>query len=87
MVPVQPQDVVATYPHRSALSHPRPCCHVPVPPALIEVLEDFHQPELRQKVRDLLDMRVMSFENVGAEVPFQYGILVLEACQGLLQVR
>ena len=29
----------------------------------------------------------MGFSNFGAEVPYHYGVLVPEACQGLLQVR
>ena len=60
---------------------------MPVPPALTEVEEELHQPELHQKVRNFLAARILGFADVGSEVPYQYGILVPEACQGLIQVR
>ena len=58
-----------------------------VPPALPEMEEDIHHPKLHQKVSKLLSALVLGFSNVNAEVPYHYGILVLEVCQGLLQFR
>ena len=60
---------------------------MPVLPVLSEVVEEFHQPELHHQVSNLLTVRVLGFANIGAEVPYYYGILAPEACQGLLQVR
>ena len=51
----------------------------------MEVVEEVHQPELHHQVSNLLAEWVLIFSNVGAEVPEHYGILVSEACQGLLQ--
>ena len=58
-----------------------------VPSALAEVEEEFHHTELHQQVSNLLAARVLGFDDVGAEVTYHYGILVPEACYGLLQVR
>ena len=66
--------------------HPRPCFHVPVPPALLEVEEEVHYTKLQQQVRDLLAAQVLGISDLGAEVPYPYGILVPEVCQGLLEV-
>ena len=68
------------------MSHPRPCCHVPVLPALLEVEEEVHHPKLQQQVRDLLAAQVLGISDLGDEVPYPYGILVPEVCQGLLKV-
>ena len=57
------------------------------PPALPEVVEEVHQPELCQQISNLLAARVLGVYDVGSEVPYHYSILVPEACQGLLQVR
>ena len=55
-------------------------------PEISEVVEGFHQPKLCHEVIDLLVAWVLGLADVGAEVPYHYGISVLEACQGLLQV-
>ena len=48
--------------------------------------EEVHQNELHQQVREMLAAQVLGFLDVGAEAPYQHGILVPEVCQGLLQV-
>ena len=83
--PVCPQDVVNYFLHNYSLSYQKSRIHVPEPPAIPEVVEEFHQPELHQHVRDLVTAQSMGLAYVGAEVPCHYGILVPEACQGLLQ--
>ena len=59
---------------------------MPELPELTEVVEEVHQPELQQHTRDLLTAWVLGLDNVYVEVPYQYGVLVPEACQGLLIV-
>ena len=82
-----PQDVVTTCPYHSGLSHPKPRIHFPVPSVLPEVLEEVHHPKLNQQVSNMLAARVLGFSDISAEFPQQYGILVPEYFQGLLQVR
>ena len=84
--PFSPQDLFTTFPHLSDLPHPLPHLHVPVPPALLEVAEDFHHPKLHQKVSDLLAARVLGFADVSADVPDKYGLLDQKSFQGLLQL-
>ena len=83
-VPVHPQDVVPTCPHRFALSLLHPHIHVPVLPVLSEVVEEVHQTKLHHQVSNLLTVQVLGFADVGAEVTYQYVILAPEAWQGLL---
>ena len=59
---------------------------MPVLSALGEVEEEAHHTELHQQVNNLLAVQVMLFSGVGAEVPYHYGRLLPEACQGLLPV-
>ena len=87
VAPVCPHNVVTSCLHRSALYHQRPRLHLPVPTALPEVEEEVHKPEIHQQVSNLLAARVLGLDDVGAEVPQYYDIVVPEACQGLLQVR
>ena len=77
--PVCAHDVVNYLPHHFVLYHPTPRLHVTVPPELTEVEEEFHQPELHQQVRNFMAARIWGFADVGAEVPYPYEILVLEA--------
>ena len=86
-MPVRPQDVVSTCLHRSALSLLQTHLHVSVLPVLPEVVEEVHQTKLHHQVSNLLTVRVLGFVDVGAEVPYYYGMLAPEAWQGLLQVR
>ena len=55
-------------------------------PEISEVVEGVHQPKLCHSFIDLLVAWVLGLADVGAEVPYHYGISVLEVCQGLLQV-
>ena len=48
--------------------------------------EEVHHPKLRQHISTLLTERVMGLD-VDVEVPQYYGILILQVCQVLLQVR
>ena len=83
--PVRPHDSVTTCLYRSSLSHLRTRLHIPVPPDLPRVVEEVHQPEFRQQFRNLLGAQVLGFADVGAKVPYKYGLLVVEGCHGLLQ--
>ena len=56
--PVCAHDVVNYLPHHFVLYHPTPLLHVPVPPELTEVEEEFHQPELHQQVRNFMAARI-----------------------------
>ena len=85
--PVNPQDVVTSCLYHSYLSHPKQIHYVPVTQELTEVEEEVHHPKLHQQVSNLLAARVLGFSDVGAEVPYHYGILVPGLCQGLLPVR
>ena len=66
--PVCLQYVITSCPHILALSHLRPRLHAPEPPALLEVVEEVHQPELNQQISDLLTARVLGLDDVGIEV-------------------
>ena len=57
------------------------------PQALAEVLEDVHHTKLHQQIRDFLTARVMGISNVSIEIPYNYGILVPETGQSILQIR
>ena len=61
--------------------------NVQVPQAMPEEEEEVHQTKIHHQVSNLLAVQVLGFYNVGAEVLYHYGILVPEACQGLLQVH
>ena len=50
-------------------------------------MEEVHQPEPHQKIINLLTARVLGLSNVDVEIPYNYGILVLETRQSLLYIR
>ena len=87
MAPVYPEYAVSSFLHFFSLYHLWPHIHVLVPPALTEVMEDFHQPKCCHQLSDLLDVWVLEFYGVGADLLYHHGILVPEACQRLIQVR
>ena len=49
-------------------------------------MEEVHHTKICHQASDLMAARVLVFTDVGAEVSYPYRILVLKACQGLLQV-
>ena len=67
--PVYPQDVVTSCPHCSYLYYPRQRLNLPVPPALFELEEEFHQPKIHQQVSNLLAVWVLGLVDVEAEFP------------------
>ena len=84
LVSIRLQDVVTPFPQQSVLSHLQPSLHVAKPPALSETVKEFRQPKLHHHIRDLLNAWVMVLANVGVEVPYHNGFLILESCQYLL---
>ena len=66
---VCPQNGVTSCPYHYYLYHLRPHVHVPVPPALLELVEEVHQTRIHHKVRDLLAARVLGFAYADAEIP------------------
>ena len=53
---------------------------------LEEVVEEIHQTKLHQEVENFLDLGVLGLPYVNIKVFHQYGLLLPEAEQGLLQV-
>ena len=67
--PACTQDVVTIFLYHSDLYHPWNHIHVPLYPALIEVVVEFDHPEALQQLSDLLAARVLVFAHVSAEIP------------------
>ena len=57
------------------------------PLALPEVADEVYHTKLHPNISDLLTARVLVLADFGFEFPQHYGILSLEACQGLLLVQ
>ena len=81
------QDVVATRPQQSNLLDLGPNIQVSEPQALEEATEEDHYPKLHQQISNFMTARVMGLSNVGIEIPYNYGILVPETGQSILQIR
>ena len=56
------------------------------PQALAEVPEEVHQPKLHQQISEFLTERVFGLSNVRFDIPKNYGILVPETGQSLIQI-
>ena len=83
---VRTQDLVATLPQLYTLPELGPHLQVLEPQELTEVLEDVHHTKIHQHISDLLTVRVMGLSNFGVDIPYNYGILLMETGQSLLHI-